>query len=375
MNPQQIQEKLDRHLNFLAQDEMNANLLVEINSMYQELNDFEAAQVYLDRAKTLAPEACISYQGLLYLNQGQLDQAKTCFIESLNYEDTAALRYNLGFCYFMTYEFNEALEILTPLADDKSLPETKLLIARILHRQGDLEKAVEWVKKIIEVESKHAEALGLLAMLYFDLNEDKLAHQMALTALESCPTNYDGQSVDILMRLLTQQTHAEEILKLLDINPDDCRMWFALGNTYLVQGELPKAEEALQKAVALHPDFYDCFTVLAWCQLLNNQIDKAQHNYQTATQIAPELSDGWSGLALVHVLKEEFSESEQLIKKAKALNPECFLASIAEAINFNHKNPAKAKEHLLKALQNSHVPIGEKLAFILEDMKAGEMLH
>jgi tetratricopeptide (TPR) repeat protein len=375
MNPEHVQDKLTRHLNFLAQDEGNANLLVEINSMYQELNDFESAQAYLDKAKVLAPEACLGYQGLLYLNQGQLDQAKICFLESLDYEDTAALRYNLGFCYFMTYEFKEALNILAPLADDDSLPETKLLIARILHRQGDLEEAIEWVKKILAIQPKHAEALGLLAMLYFDLNEDQLAQQMALTALESDPTNYDGRSVDILMRLLTQQTHAEEILNLLDINPDDCRMWFALGNTYMVQGELPKAEEALQKAVNLHPDFYDCFTVLAWCQLLNNQIDKAQHNYQTATIIAQELSDAWSGLALVHVLKEEFSESEQLIIKARDLNPECFLASIADTINFNHKNPAKAKEHLLKALQNTNMPIGEKLAFILEDMKVGETVH
>lgn len=375
MNPQHIQDKLTRHLNFLAQDENNANLLVEINTMYQELNDFETAQVYLDRAKILAPEACLGYQGLLYLNQGQLDQAKTCFLQCLHLEDTAALRYNLGFCYYMAYEFKEALEILAPIADDDSLPETKLLIARILHRQGDLEAAVDWVNKILAVQPTHAEALGLLAMLYFDLNKDQLAHTTALTALENDPNNYDGQSVDILMRLLTQETHAEEIHTLLDTNPDDCRMWFALGNTHMAQGELPEAEAALQKAVDLHPEFYDCFTVLAWCQLLNNQIDKAQTNYQTATSIAQELSDAWSGLALVHVLKEEFAESEQLINKARNLNPECFLASVAQTIHFNHTNPAKAKEHLLKALQNSQVPIGEKLAFILEDMKAGELLH
>jgi hypothetical protein len=92
-------------------------------------------------------------------------------------------------------------------------------------------------------------------------------------------------------------------------------------------------------------------------------------------ELVEELADAWGGLALVHALNEDFLKAEQLIHKAKKLNPSCFLTEIAESIYYNHKNPIKAKEHLVNALKNSNVPIGEKLAFIMEDIRGQQLLH
>ena len=50
MNNQELQDKLNRHLSFLAQDENNLSLLIEISTLYQNLNDLTSAQTYLDRA-------------------------------------------------------------------------------------------------------------------------------------------------------------------------------------------------------------------------------------------------------------------------------------------------------------------------------------
>lgn len=363
-----MQEKLTRHLHFLTQDPANINLLIEISQLYQESNDFESAQIYLDKAITLAPEACVGHQGVLYLNQNQLELAKACFLRALTHEESNVLRFHLGFCYFLNHEFEKAQTTLTLLANDASIPEAKILLARLFQRQGLLEEALLYVNQALEHHPNQDEPMGLLSLLYFDLNEEQLARQTAQKALALNPNNYDAKSVDILLRLLTQQTDAAEIEALLAVNPDDARLWFALGNTHLSQGELHFAEEALEKALTCHPDFYDCLLVLAWCQLLNNQLDKAQNNYHKASLLAAELSDAWSGLSLVYALKEELVEAQTLLDKALVINPDCFLAGVAQTICFNYTNPSKAKAQLLHTLKNTNLPAGEKLAIVLESI-------
>ncbi|MCL9682672.1 tetratricopeptide repeat protein [Legionella maioricensis] len=375
MNNQQLADKLNRHLSFLDQDENNLTLLVEISDLYMELDDFESAQSYLDKAKIINHKACLGHQGLLHLNQGKFSQAQECFLEALNHLETPALRYNLGFTYFITFDFEKAWEVLAPLLEGEHYPEAELLMARILHRQDSIEEAIGLVENILEHNPDDAEALGCLSLLYFDLNEDALANETSLRALKINPENYDAKLVNMLIRLITHETTIEEIEELLQINPQDSRLWFALGNTYMTQGDLDSAESTLQKAVEIYPEFYDCHIALAWCQLLNDHVNEAHETYQDAVELVDELADGWGGLALVYALNEDFIKAEQLINKANDLNPDCFLTEIAQTICFNYKNPQKGKEHLVNTLRNSGIPISEKLAVFIEELQGQQQLH
>ncbi|BCA94814.1 hypothetical protein TUM19329_11750 [Legionella antarctica] len=364
MHNQQLSDNLMRHLSFLEQDKNNLTLLLEVSDLYMELDDLQLAQRYLDKARIINPEACLGHQGLLYLNQGQLSQAKDCFLASLNHFDTPALRYN-----------ENALEILAPILEGEHYPEAELLMARILHRQDSMDDAIGLVENILEQNPDDAEALGFLSLLYFDLNEDVVAKETSISALKINPDNYDAKLVNMLVRLITHETTVDEIEALLQINPQDSRLWFALGNTYMTQGDLDSAENTLQKAVEIYPEFYDCHIALAWCQLLNDRIAKAHETYQDAVELVDELADGWGGLALVYALNEDFVKTEQLINKANNLNPDCFLTQIAETIYFNYKNPQKAKEHLVDTLKNSTIPISEKLAASIEELQDKQPVH
>ncbi|KGP63313.1 hypothetical protein EP47_09275 [Legionella norrlandica] len=369
MSNQILQEKLNRHLSYLDQDENNLHLLVHISNLYLEMENLELAQVYLNKASAIDRIACLGQQGLLHLNQGQFAQAKEHFIEALQYADTPALRYNLGFTHFITYDFEQAWEVLEPLKENEYYPEAQLLIARILQKQNSYEEAVSIVEHSLNHNPNNVEALGLLSLLYFDQNKEEQAKETSLRALQISPHNYDAKLVNILIRVMTQETHIEEIEELLQINPQDSRLWFALGNTYLAQGDIESAKHALNKAIEIYPEFYDCLIVLAWCQLLNNNIGEAYESYQKASHLAEELSDAWGGLALIHALSEDFIPAEQLIDKAKQLNSECFLTEIAESIYFNHKNPMKAKQHLFRALKNTEMAISEKLVLFINEIE------
>lgn len=375
MNNQTIQDKLTHHLSSLEQDQSNLNLLVEISDLYLELDDIESAQNYLDKATTIDREACLAQQGLLYLNQGQFTQAQNCFSEALKLEDTPALRYNLGITHFINYELEEAWEILSPLLDGDHHPDAELLMARILHRQGSLEEAISLAEHVLEHNAEDTDALGLRSLLYFDLNEEELAAESSARALELNPENYDARLVSIMLRLMTMETTVEEIEELLTINPHDSRLWFALGNTYMSQGDLETAEETLKKAVEIYPEFYDCHIALAWCQLLNDHVTEAHGTYQDAAVLVEELADAWGGLALIHALQQDFEQAELLINKSNEINPSCFLTELARSVYMIHQNPQKAKEDVLHALQSSETPISEKLAVLMEEFSTQETLH
>lgn len=367
MKHQELQEKLDRHLSLLEQDETNLMLLLEISNLYLELDDMELAQSYMNRASSVDREACLGHQGLLYLNEGKLSEAKDCFLEALNYSNSPALRYNLGFIYFINYDFDKAWEVLAPLHEDEHHPEAELLMARILHRQDSLDEAINLVHSILEHNPDDAEALGFLSLLYFDLNDEVSAKETSERTLELNPDNYDAQLIHIMVRLATQETTVEEIEGLLQINPEDSRLWFALGSTCMAEGDFVNAQLALQKAIEIYPEFYDCYIALAWCQLISDQISEAQQTYQHATELFEEFADGWGGLALIHALNQNLLKAEQLIDKANNLFADCFLTELAQTICLTYKNPDQAKTHLAQSLKNQALPVSKKVAVLIEE--------
>ncbi|MFT4060334.1 MAG: tetratricopeptide repeat protein [Legionella sp.] len=375
MSNHQVVDQLNRHLAFLAQDENNLSLLVKISDLYVELNDLNSAQEYLNRANAIDRIACLGYQGLLHLNMGQFEQAKKHFTEALNYQDTSALRYNLGFAYFITSDLENAVRILSPIIDKEHHFEAMQLLARAYHGQGKLEQASTLINTVLTQDDTHSEALSILALLQFDNDENELALQTAERALAIDPDNYDAKLIKNMLGLVDQKTSAEDVEQLLQINPDDCRSWFTLGNVHLGQGNLSDAEECLKKALIIYPEFYDCSIALGWCLLLQDKMKEAFTMYQAAATTEPEMADSWGGLGLIHALKEELNKAQEYIQKSLTLNPECFLAEIAQVIYYNHTNPLHAKEHLLTVLKNTQVPVSEKLVSIIEEMHIPIQLH
>lgn len=375
MPNQELQAKLDRLLGFLAQDENNLQLLLDVCGHYKALGDNKLAQHYMDKANAIDREGCLGHQGILFLNQGLLNEAKACFTEALDFFETQTVRYNLCFCLFLLGEFEETKEALTPLLEGEHFPSAELLMARTLHNQGDIEIAIDFAKGVLKYNPQDADALSLLALFYFDLNDEQLAQETAQQAIEIDPTIYEARLVQALIRLPTQETTIEEVESLLSINPRDSRLWFALGNIYMGQGDLESAEHTLENAIELYPDFYDCYISLGWCQLLMDDTEAAEETYQNATKIAPELADAWGGLALVQALTANLWKADLYIEKAHNLHSNCFLAEIAEAICHSQKNPEQCKDHLLKALNNTELGVGKQLAYFMEELENNQQLH
>lgn len=368
MNSQELNEKLNRYLALLQQDEQNLSLLLEVSLLHAELNQIKEAQAYLDKAKVIDETACFTPQGLLYIKQERPKQALEHFLHALTVSNSDELRYYLGVSYYLTGDLTHAKEALLVIKDPEYMRLTWFLLARIFQQENNLEDAIYYLEKHTKEAPEDAEAMGFLSLLYFDNNNAPLAKEFSKKALNIDNSIYDARLTDILIRLMTQETEIDEIHQLLEVNPDDSRLWFALGSTYMIKGEFEPAAKYLENTLKIHPEFYDCHIALAWCQLLNDELSKAHETYQNAVALTDSLADGWGGLALIHALNADLEQAKQLINKAYSLNEDCFLTQMAEVIYLTHKNPTKAQQQLFNTLTNQTCAASQKIALLMEHM-------
>jgi tetratricopeptide (TPR) repeat protein len=370
-------EKLNRYLHFLEQDPGNLNLLISISDSYRQLGDLDSAQLYLDKAKEIDSQACFAQQGIIDLNLGHFDEAKEALKKALLREDLPILRYGLAVCHYSLYESAEGIEILSPLLiPGSSSYDIEFIMAKLLHQANRFDEAIKSLETTLENHGSTGESLALLAQLYFDIEETELAENAAKQALLISPNNFEAQVIILLIRLTDGDTTVEEIEALLEQESEDPRLWFALGTTQLRALNLQTAEEAFQKAAELGPLFYDNWVSLGWSQLFLGKLKDAHNSYQQAVTVYEESPEAWGGLALVAALDSNLTEAERLIKKAKAIDSECFLAGIAQIIYFSNTNPDEGAKQFKQSFPTIADQLNAAIAIVLAEIdNPGTVVH
>lgn len=367
MTTQELQEKLQRHLVYLAQDSKNQSLLLSVSDCYLQLDDSKSAQRYLDDAKKASGQPFWDKQGLLYLVTGELALAKEAFTQAMAEADTATNRYNLGFCLYLNHELSQALIVLN--ASDDIDPASEQLKAKIFHQLQRVDEAIAILEQLFSEHEADADIAGSLALLHFEKSHAAKAEFYSNAALALNPANYNGLLVRILLKSLRNEATVEEIEALQAINDNDCRLWFILGTTQLHAMNLPAAIEAFAKAAQIEPNFYDNWISYGWCALLQSKLEQAENCYQKAVAIADDLADGWGGLALVHALKSDKDNAEKCLEKSQWLDADCFLAKITRIILANQTNEQLAASELREAMPEINVILAEALAVIESEKK------
>lgn len=231
-----------------------------------------------------------------------------------------------------------------------------------------LEQALSLAKTKANDETFLGELYALKAQLYFDKDDPERAEQTAQHTLQLDPDNYSAQVTLLLLDLAEGKTSISQVKKLMKREPKDCRLWFALGNLYFQALKFQQAEEAHRKAAELEPGFYENWVSLAWSQLFLDKLSDAKTSYQEAIALDEEGAEPWGGLALANALNAELSKATALIEKAKDLDPECFLAAVAELIVANQQNPQKAVSTFNLCMPKASQQITEAMNMLFQAM-------
>ncbi len=159
----------------------------------------------------------------------------------------------LGSGYRDDYRLGEAKQVLGEgfnyYPDDV---EMGLLYGAVLEETGDVNGAIEVVKKLLEVHPDNAEVLNFLGYTYleYDMNI-KEAEKMLLKAYEKSPS--EGYIIDSVGFLYYKKGELKKALHYINMalekSPDDGEIWEHLGDIYLKMKNLKKAREAYSTAL------------------------------------------------------------------------------------------------------------------------------
>jgi len=192
-------------------------------------------------------------------------------------------------------QFENALSIAPAYID----PLNHLIALTMADKQGDA--AIERTLKQIAVVPKSGAHQALLGDVYQNQGRTKLAETAYLKAIELEPSLSSPYLA--LGNLYIQTRQYDEALArfndLIKANAQNPGPFMLSGIVYELKGDIPKAREAYEKAVALNPRFAAASNNLAWIYSEHGgDKDKALQLAQTAKEQAPDdprISDtlGW----------------------------------------------------------------------------------
>lgn len=163
----------------------------------------------------------------------------------------------------------------------------------------------------------------------------------------------------------------ESLEKCIVIDDQANQPMINLGAIYFGQGNLDKAQELNEMAIAVQPDLSaQAYANLGLIWQQRNEMDKSIVFYEKAIQYDPKLATVWMNLTSVLTMKGEDERALKSARKATELEPDSALAqnNLAVALFFSG-DFATAKNHIEKARElgysvdpNFEAALEEKLA-------------
>lgn len=373
VNQRSHEQRLESYRSFFQQDAENFNLFCDLFDLeIQNANRLEAEiLINVNNEKWGDEPAFIFRKASLYIATGEFEDAVTIYTDLLSKNiDNAAIRYNLGLSYLMLQNHELAqVNFENVLASDDEIPDVYLQYAISLHYTGDIEKAIEYATRYIEVNDQSSIAYGHLALLYLDDEQRDRAENNAKRSL-----SLDVENREALVTLGSLSLEALSISEAINYfdqtiakHPESGRAWSGLGLCHMMKKNLSQAENSLSKSVLFMPGHIGTWHALAWCQLVQNKITDAKCSFDSAMDIDRNFGETHGGLAVIDVLNNEKDSALRKIKVALRLDPESFSARFAESLIIGAYDKKKATQ-MIEDIFNTDINLnGKKLRDIVSN--------
>ncbi|WP_447501307.1 tetratricopeptide repeat protein [Acinetobacter oleivorans] len=364
------EEQLKRWLSFLEQDPQNGHL---INSIFESaliVNNVDVLQHMLDHIKEqqLSDPQVNRMASLVSLQLGKFPEAISFsqHVLGTEFENTTVL-HNLAYAQLYMNQYEQAYLTLQPLMSSSALVEadTYVLYARILHHLEQPAGAIASLRNAINLNPRHAEALGNLALLQYETNNNFSDYlnvkETAQQALAINPYQFEALlalgEVQLNERSISAAQNTFNLT--LEHYPQAGRAWSGLGQLEFYEMNLEKAEQHLLKAVEYMNNHVGTWHVLAWCYILKQDIANAEKAFEISLPLNTEFADSYGGLAVVEAMKNNTSKAKQLIQQAYDIDEHSMAAQYAEYVLLNNANQVDAAQQKMNNILMRRAPSSE----------------
>ncbi len=202
-----------------------------------------------------------------------------------------------------------------------AIPALKIL-ASVQSLSGNIAKAIEAAKKLVEIEPADPANHHLYGCLLRGAGQSDLAIKSWKKAI-SIQSDFFPAYQDLInaLRLSGRHVEAEAILRRAILRHPNASLYYSLGSTLEDSGRWAEAAEYLQRALELQPDSAQIHAHLGKIQNDLGQYAKAETNLKRAINLKPDFSKAHCALGLTLKNRLRFEEATNCLRKAVALDP------------------------------------------------------
>lgn len=213
----------------------------------------------------------------------------------------------------------EAEQILN--SQDSSEAEKKRasqLLGTIFYMQGNLSRAVEVFKKLLELDPKYTDAAISLSIIYNDIGKYDEAKKIYQIANQSLQTKRPGSDENIDKRFAIKHLELgdlylkfhrydealEEYSKSLSLDQEALQTRVKIAKCYAKKGYTSRAVQELQQLCMQHPSFIEGKIQLGLMHFSLGNVLDAQVEWERARSEAPDNAEIESYLAMARQATE-----------------------------------------------------------------------
>ncbi|MDH5228483.1 MAG: tetratricopeptide repeat protein [Gammaproteobacteria bacterium] len=338
MDTDQLQTELNKFLGYLSQDENNLHLLYRVIDLQTQLAQFDNAEQQIKSAiQRLGADPGLLFRLATFsIASGDYKQAIATLLDMQRQGvDNDVLRYNLGYAYLYTGEYEQAEEVLRAIdLQSQQVPNVAVVLARAQHHLNKLDEAQSNLEKYLVRHPQDVTALGQLAIISLDAQQQDRALEYATTALE---LDADSLEAHVVLGTISfdrsDLNHAKQYYHhALKRDAKNARSLSGLGMIALQQQDFSSACDYLQQATNLMPNDTANLVALAWAQIASNQISVAKSNLQQALILDGQSAETLASLALVALFEGNDNQASEVLLKAEAMQPNSPLVLLCKTI-------------------------------------------
>ncbi len=264
----------------------------------------------------------LNNQGVQHFLKGKLDQAETCYLQTMETDPhNASVLNNLGLLYHQKKEFVQALSYFEKAIDLKEKPSFLVNRGNALAMMGELEKARETYSLASQKYPEHQPAWVSLAKL--------LAHQGNLDEAERIWRKLAGQTdnkeyqLELAKLLIDCKKYNESVNILYELSNiyDETDIWFQLGRGEFHLKNHGLAEKALKRALADVPDQTDFRYYLALNYLAMGRVEEGLRHMDYILKVEPENYSILTEKGVILCGLHQFEEAQKYFERALSIQP------------------------------------------------------
>jgi tetratricopeptide (TPR) repeat protein len=352
---QDITAAIERYESYVRADPGNPLLWMNLGDLYHKIGRCEEAIACFERCLHDHPQyvSARSRVASVMISQHRFAEAERALRHVLHESpQDANLLFNLGLTLYFQERWAEAgRHFARSIALGQSLPEAHAYLARCLHREGNMQAAIQACQHWLE-SAQGSESRGYLALLHMDHGDMPQAHRLALEVLRQDPDNTDAGIVAGTASMEEQEIAAaeEQFARILAREQDNARAWLGMGLVRMYRQQHAEAVSALQRAAELLPSSSGIFVTLGWAKIVARDLGGAEHVFRQALEVDRNFGEAHGGLASVLALQGRIDEARQVITRARRLNPQGFGAAFAQTLVLKQQGQQQEAIDLLSNL-------------------------